>query len=66
MKIIAISADEVWTSPLSPSREALRFADAARKVPQTRRVKHYGLPDEEINVEIDGVALTRWAYLSTT
>ena len=25
---------------------------------QTRRVKHYGLPDEEINVEIDGVALS--------
>ena len=59
VKIIAISADEgVDVSPSLLRREALRFADAARKVPQTRRVKHYGLPDEEINVEIDGVALS--------
>ena len=59
VKIIAISADEgVDISPSLLRREALRFADAARKVPQTRRVKHYGLPDEEINVEIDGVALS--------
>ena len=48
---------KVWTFS-SLSAGALRFADAARKVPQTRRVKHYGLPDEEINVEIDGVALS--------
>lgn len=59
VKIIAISADEgVDISPTLLRREALRLADAARKVPQTRRVKHYGLPDEEINVEIDGVALS--------
>lgn len=59
VKIIAISADEgVDISPSLLRREALRFADAARKVPQTRRLKHYGLPDEEINVEIDGVALS--------
>lgn len=59
VKIIAISADEgVDISPSLLRREALRFADAVRKVPQTRRVKHYGLPDEEINVEIDGVALS--------
>ena len=59
VKIIAISADEgVDISPSLLRREALRFADAARKVPQTRRVKHYGLPEEEINVEIDGVALS--------
>lgn len=59
VKIIAISADEgVDISPSLLRREALRLADAARKVPQTRRVKHYGLPDEEISVEIDGVALS--------
>ena len=59
VKIIAISADEgVDISPSLLRREALRFADAARKVPQTRRVKPYGLPDEEINVEINGAALS--------
>ena len=59
VKIIAISADDgVDISPSLLRREALRFADAARKVPQTRRVKAYGLPDEEINVEIDGTALS--------
>jgi multidrug efflux pump subunit AcrB len=59
VKIIAISADEgVNISPSLLRREALRFADAARKVPQTRRVKPYGLPDEEINVEINGTALS--------
>ena len=59
VKIVAISADEgVDISPSLLRREALRFADAARKVPQTRRVKPYGLPDEEINVEINGAALS--------
>lgn len=59
VKIIAISADEgVDISPSLLRREALRFADAARKVPQTRRVKPYGLPDEEINAEINGTALS--------
>ncbi|MEC8526117.1 MAG: efflux RND transporter permease subunit, partial [Pseudomonadota bacterium] len=59
VKIVAISADEgVDISPSLLRREALRFADAARKVPQTRRVKTYGLPDEEINVEINGTALS--------
>ena len=59
VKIVAISADEgVDISPSLLRREALRFADAARKVPQTRRVKPYGLPDEEINVEINGTALS--------
>ena len=59
VKIVAISADEgVNISPSLLRREALRFADAARKVPQTRRVKPYGLPDEEINVEINGTALS--------
>ncbi len=59
VKIVAISADEgVDISPSLLRREALRFADAARKVPKTRRVKPYGLPDEEINVEINGTALS--------
>ena len=59
VKIVAISADEgIDISPSLLRREALRFADAARKVPQTRRVKPYGLPDEEINVEINGTALS--------
>ena len=59
VKIISISADDgIDISPSLLRREALRFADAARRLPQTRRVKHYGLPDEEINVEIDGVALS--------
>ena len=59
VKIVAVSTDEgVDISPSLLRREALRLADAARKVPQTRRVKHYGLPDEEINVEIDGTALS--------
>ncbi len=59
VKILSISADEgVSISPSLLRREALSLADAARKVPQTRRVKHYGLPDEEINIEIDGSALS--------
>ena len=59
VKIVAVSADDgVDISPSLLRREALKFADAARKVPQTRRVKHYGLPDEEINVEIHGKSLS--------
>ena len=59
MKIVSISArDGIDISPTLLRREALKFADAARNVPQTRRVKHYGLPDEEISVEINARSLS--------
>ncbi len=59
VKIVSISArDGIDISPTLLRREALKFADAARNVPQTRRVKHYGLPDEEISVEINARSLS--------
>lgn len=54
VKIVSISA--AGDRDLPPGvlrREAEAFADAARRVPRTRRVKLYGLPDEEIRVEIN-------------
>ena len=66
--------DEIWTEfvkiiairgqdglPLTPGqlrRQSLQFADAARGVPQTRRVKLYGLPIEEVRVELDETRLS--------
>ena len=58
VKIVAISAS--GENDLSPSvlrREAVKFADAAKKVPQTRRIKLFGVPDEEIRVEADSDTL---------
>ncbi|MDG2163400.1 MAG: efflux RND transporter permease subunit, partial [Gammaproteobacteria bacterium] len=51
------SKPDVDLSPSLLRREALRLADAAKNVPQTRRVKLYGLPDEEITVQVDAAAL---------
>jgi len=39
-------------------RQSLLFADAARSVPMTRRVKLYGLPNEEVRVELDETRLS--------
>ena len=66
--------DEIWTEfvkiiairgqdglPLTPGqlrRQSLQFADAARDVPQTRRVRLYGLPIEEVRVELDETRLS--------
>jgi multidrug efflux pump subunit AcrB len=65
--------DEIWTEfvkiisitgkdgrPLPPAqlrRQSLLFADAARSVPQTRRVKLYGLPSEEVRVALNETRL---------
>ncbi len=54
VKIISISAaDGVALSPAVLRREAEAFADAARRVSRTRRVMLFGLPEEEVRVEID-------------
>ncbi|MDB2316592.1 efflux RND transporter permease subunit [Luminiphilus sp.] len=58
VKIVSVSSQPgIDLSPSLLRREALRLADAAKNVPQTRRVKLYGLPDEEISVEVDATAL---------
>ena len=58
VKIVSVSSKpDVDLSPSLLRREALRLADAAKNVPQTRRVKLYGLPDEEITVQVDAAAL---------
>ena len=58
VKIVSVSSKPgIDLSPSLLRREALRLADAAKNVPQTRRVKLYGLPDEEISVEVDATAL---------
>ena len=59
VKIIAISGTD--GRPLSPAqlrRQSLLFADAARSVPNTRRVKLYGLPNEEVRVALDETRLS--------
>ena len=60
VKIVAISARQGETiSPAVLRREALNFADAARQVPNTRRVRAYGLPDEAVRVNLDADRLAR-------
>ncbi len=59
VKIVAIKGAE--DRPLSPAqlrRQSLLFADAARGVPMTRRVMLYGLPIEEVRVELDETKLS--------
>ena len=59
VKIVAIKGTE--DRPLSPAqlrRQSLLFADAARGVPMTRRVMLYGLPIEEVRVELDETRLS--------
>ena len=59
VKIVAIKGTE--DHPLSPAqlrRQSLLFADAARGVPMTRRVMLYGLPIEEVRVELDETKLS--------
>lgn len=59
VKIIAISgADGRELPPAQLRRQSLLFADAARSVPMTRRVKLYGLPHEEVRVELDETRLS--------
>jgi len=59
VKIIAISgADGRELPPAQLRRQSLLFADAARSVPMTRRVKLYGLPHEEVRVELDETSLS--------
>lgn len=59
VKIIAISgADGRTLPPAQLRRQALQFADAARGVPLTRRVMLYGLPKEEVRVELEETKLS--------
>ncbi len=59
VKIVSITgASEGQLSPSQLRRQALLFADAAREVPLTRRVKLYGLPLEEVRVELDETKLS--------
>ncbi|MEL0306583.1 MAG: efflux RND transporter permease subunit [Halieaceae bacterium] len=59
VKIVSItSAEGRNLSPAQLRRQALLFADAARDVPLTRRVKLYGLPLEEVRVALDETRLS--------
>ena len=59
VKIVAITGAEGRALPPAQlRRQALLFADAARGVPMTRRVKLYGLPEEEVRVELDEAQLS--------
>ena len=59
VKIVAITGAEGRALPPAQlRRQALLFADAARGVPTTRRVKLYGLPQEEVRVELDEAQLS--------
>lgn len=59
VKILAVSGAEGRDLPPSQlRRQALEFADAARDVPLTRRVKLYGLPLEEVRVELSEARLS--------
>jgi multidrug efflux pump subunit AcrB len=54
VKIISISgAEGIELPPGVLRREAEAFADAARRISRTRRVMLYGLPEEEIRVEMN-------------
>jgi len=54
VKIVSITgADDRDIPPSLLRREAEIFADAARRVPLTKRVKLFGLPEEEVRVELD-------------
>lgn len=54
VKIIAITSARENDVPASLlRREAELFADAARKVPLTKRVMMYGMPQEEVLVELN-------------
>ena len=54
VKIIALSAQDGRDLPASVlRREAELFADAARHVPLTKRVKMYGLPAEEVLIALN-------------
>ena len=54
VKIISISSEPGRDVPPSVlRREAEILADAARTVPRTKRVNLYGLPQEEVLVELD-------------
>jgi multidrug efflux pump subunit AcrB len=58
VKIIAITEATSGSHPTLLGREAKAFADAARRVPYTRSVRAFGLPEEEIAVAIDEEQLT--------
>ncbi|MDC3015932.1 efflux RND transporter permease subunit, partial [Luminiphilus sp.] len=59
VKIVAITGAEGRALPPAQlRRQALLFADAARGVSMTRRVKLYGLPQEEVRVELDEAQLS--------
>lgn len=54
VKIVSLTSRDGHDIPPSVlRREAELFADAARRVPLTKRVMLYGLPDEEVLVELD-------------
>ena len=58
VKIISITGrDGRALPPAQLRRQSLLFADAARGVPQTRRVKLYGLPSEEVQVALNETRL---------
>ena len=60
VKIVAISSRDGRDIPASVlRREAELFADAARRIPLTKRVMLYGLPEEEVLVEIDETKMAR-------
>lgn len=60
VKILSLSAEPGKDIPVSLlRREALTFADAAKRVDHTRGVRIWGLPDEEVTVALDEALLAR-------
>jgi multidrug efflux pump subunit AcrB len=60
VKIMAVSSAEGRNLPPSVlRREAELFADKIRTIPRTKRVMFFGLPEEEIRIELDARKLAQ-------